>query len=70
MKAVRRLLEWERNAIVDAYREGEKVASISSEFGVSEDYPTILARRRGVAARPWGRPRKNLQFQKPVLVQT
>lgn len=69
--AAPRLLDWERDAIVEAYRDGEKVASISSEFGVSEDYPTILARRRGVVGRPCGRPRKTLQFSKLMLaVQT
>lgn len=68
--AARRLLAWERDAIVDAYIDGEKVAAISSEFGVSGAYPTILARRRGVVGRPWGRPRKNLQSLKPVLLQT
>lgn len=63
-----RLLPWQKDAIVEAYREGEKRESISEEFGVSEAYPAILARRRGVAPRSiTGRPPKRLHLLKPVL---
>lgn len=62
-----RLLDWERTAIVGAYIDGEKTEAIAAEFGVKTCYVPILARRMGVPARPWGRPRKNLQFPKPVL---
>lgn len=67
MKPVRRLLDWERDAIVDAMASGEKRDAISSEFGVSDAYPSILARRRGIAPRSAGRPPKRLHPQKQVL---
>ena len=51
-----RLLEWERQAILDAYREGEKVAALCAEFGVARNYPRSLARRRGFPVRIQGRP--------------
>lgn len=53
----RRLLDWERQAIVDAMASGEKRGAISVEFGVSEHYPTMLARRHGIAPRGRGRPK-------------
>jgi hypothetical protein len=51
-----RLLEWERQAILDAYRGGEKVAALCAEFGVARNYPRSLARRRGFPVRIQGRP--------------
>lgn len=37
--------------ILRLYQEGVKVAAISSEFGVSGSYPTILASRYGIPLR-------------------
>lgn len=68
---VRRLLDWERDAIVDAYKAGEKRDAISAEFGVCGHYPRMLAARRGIAGRSAGRPPgKRSQAIKPVLVTT
>lgn len=64
---MRQLLDWERNAIVDAMRGGEKRDAICAEFGVSRSYPGNLARRRGIEPRSTGRPAKRLQINKPVL---
>lgn len=63
---MRRLLDWERDAIVDAMHGGEKRDAIASEFNVSRSYPSILARRRGIDPRSAGRP-KRLHIEKPVL---
>lgn len=66
----RRLLDWERDAIVMAYVAKEKIEAISAEFGVSVRYPSILAKRRGHQTRPTGRPKMEHR-RKPVLaVQT
>ena len=65
---MRQLLDWERAAIVDAMRDGEKRDAIASEFNVSRSYPSILARRKGIDARSPGRPStKRLHVDKPVL---
>lgn len=61
MSKRRILLEWEQDAIVAGYSNGENEDALAAEFGVSEGYPHILARRRGVEARPTGRPRKSVQ---------
>lgn len=67
MAASRRsLLDWERDAIVYAYIAGEKREAISAEFGVAEEYPAILARRRGVPPRGRGRPRKVTRVQSRI----
>lgn len=63
----RSLLDWEQDAIVAAIKSGEKEDAVAAEFGVSEGYPHILARRRGVPARANGRPRKSVQFQETTL---
>ncbi len=59
--------EKEKDAIVAGIIAGEKEDALAAEFGVSFDYPHILARRRGVPARSTGRPRKSVQFHKPTL---
>jgi hypothetical protein len=65
---MRRLLDWERDAITDAMDAGEKRESICAEFNVSRSYPSILARRRGVEPRSPGRPSiKRLQPEKTVV---
>lgn len=53
-----RLSEEEKQALVRAYRRGEKIDAICARFGVDRSYPRILARRRGFAPRSPGRPRK------------
>lgn len=58
----RLLLDWERDAIVAGILAGEKENSLAAEFGVSDDYPHRLARRRGVPPRAVGRPRKTVQL--------
>lgn len=58
---MKRLLQWERDAIVAGYESGENEQALAAEFGVSDDYPHILARRRGVQAKSIGRPRKTVQ---------
>jgi len=67
---MRRLLDWERTAIVDAYAAHEKRDSICAEFNVCPSYPGNLARRRGVKPRSEnGRPKiKSLQPKELVLV--
>lgn len=66
---MRRLLEWERDAMVIAYSSRENTDAIAEEFGVSRAYPRILAARRGLAPRSVGRPRsKSLQPENPVVV--
>jgi hypothetical protein len=65
---MRRLLDWEREAIVDAMAGNEKREAIASEFNVSRSYPSILARRRGIEPRSPGRPAKRLQIVKPVVI--
>jgi hypothetical protein len=67
MSKRRSLLDWERDAIVAGVIAGENEDALAAEFGCSDDYPHILARRRGVPARPTGRPRKSVQFQEPTL---
>lgn len=57
MTAPWRLSEWEKQAIVDAMVAGEKRSAVAHEFGVSDHYPTMLAKRRGVKPRPAGRPK-------------
>lgn len=56
---MRKLLDWERNAIVEAMRDGEKRDAICAEFGVSRAYPSMLARRRGIPPRSKGRPKRS-----------
>lgn len=55
----RSLLDWERDAIVMAMAANEKIEAIANEFRVSRHYPTMLARRRGMAPRSKGRPKSS-----------
>lgn len=65
---MRRLLGWERDAIVQAMLDGEKVDAISAEFDVCPSYPGMLAKRRGLAPRTIrGRPKKP-QIEKAVVL--
>jgi hypothetical protein len=52
-----KLLDWERQSILDAYSSGEKSDAIGEEFGVNRSYPGLLAKRKGLATRSNGRPR-------------
>jgi transposase-like protein len=40
-----------KDEIVAAYVAGERTADIAKRFGVDGSYPTLLARRRGIALR-------------------
>lgn len=62
MSKRRSLLDWERDAIVAGVIAGENENALAAEFGVSDDYPHRLARRRGVPPRAVGRPRKTVQL--------
>lgn len=64
--ARRKLLDWERDAIVMAMASGEKREAICAEFDVCVSYPSVLARRRGIPSRGVGRPKK-LQIDKQAL---
>lgn len=55
---MRRLCDWERQAIVDAMIAGEKREAIAAEFDIADHYPRMLARRHGVPPRGRGRPKK------------
>ena len=68
--AIRRLLDWERDAIVDAVASNEKRESISAEFGVCRSYPGMLAKRRGIKSNPKGRPKKPQLLKPELLSQT
>ena len=52
-----KLLDWQRQAVLDAYISGEKAVAIAAEFGISNRYPCVLARRSGFEVRANGRPR-------------
>lgn len=65
---MRRLLDWERQSIIDAYSDGEKTAAIGAEFGVSPKYAGILARRRGRSTRSVGRPKRQ-QGSEPMVLE-
>jgi hypothetical protein len=62
-----KLMDWERQSILDAHQAQEKAEAISAEFGVSPSYPALLARRHGLKVRPRGRPSKNAQLARPML---
>jgi hypothetical protein len=51
-KSGRRLLPWQRQAALDAYVAGEKLAVIAVEFGCSDAAISQLAKRHGLARRP------------------
>lgn len=48
------LQEWERQAILDAYRDGEKTVAVAFEFGVSVSCVTKIGRRAGCEPRVLG----------------
>ena len=57
MRKYKRLQDWERTAIIEAYKAGEKVEALVAEFDLcSPDYPGKLARRAGYPLRSHGRP--------------
>lgn len=51
-KRHRRLLEWERFAVVEAYLNGEKIEALAAEFNIAKTTITKRARKAGAAARP------------------
>jgi hypothetical protein len=56
-------LQWERDAMVQAYVDGEKIEAIAAEFGVYKTVPGNLAFRRGYPRR------KNQRISQAVLEQ-
>ena len=50
------LQDWERQAILDAYKNGEKLEAVASEFGVHWTTVNKIGRRAGCKPRPHGRP--------------
>lgn len=46
-----RLTDELKSEILSAYVAGDKLTVIAARFGCDQSYPTILARRRGVAVR-------------------
>lgn len=56
-KKRRRLLEWEQQAIGDAYAAGEKIDAIAAEFEVPRTYPGRIAAR-------FGHPRRRSGYQR------
>jgi uncharacterized protein (DUF433 family) len=52
---VRRLQDWERQAIADAYEAGEKTEVIAYEFNVHVSYIRMIAKKFGVPLRPVGK---------------
>jgi len=61
-----RLTDEQKRAIVIAYRAGEKLASIASQYGIDRSYPRILARRDGAEARD---PHKQLAAVRRHLIE-
>jgi len=47
----RRLAEWETQAVLDAYADGEKREAIAAEFGLEVCSVRRLARRAGIPGR-------------------
>ena len=47
----KRLQPWERQAVIDAYRDGEKLAAIAAEFNCSDAAVSQLAKRAGLPRR-------------------
>lgn len=59
-----RLQDWERQAIADAYTDGEKVTDIASEFGINPAHVRVIARKEKRVLRLPGRPTKPLRKEK------
>lgn len=51
IKSGRRLQDWERQAVIDAYRNGEKLEAIAAEFNCSGVAVSRLAQRAGLPRR-------------------
>jgi hypothetical protein len=47
----KRLQPWERQAVIDAYRDGEKLEAIAAEFNCSGAAVSQLAKRAGLPRR-------------------
>lgn len=60
------LPDWVRQAIVDAYAKNEKLEAIGAEFGVTVQYVSMLARRRGLPPRQVQKEKRKHSFR-PVL---
>lgn len=62
-------MDWQRQAILDAYLRREKVAAICAEFDVWRGYPRQLARGAGHDIRPTGRPKTiRAAFEKTMVL--
>lgn len=53
-----RFTKAEKDAILDAYAEGESAGVIAARFGCDPSYPGLLTRRRGMAGRKRGAQRR------------
>lgn len=51
-KKHRYLLDWEKVAVVEAYKAGEKLSVLAEEFGIDQSTVPHLARRWGCPPRP------------------
>jgi len=59
-----RLTAKQKEAIVAAYKAGEGLKSIAHRFGVSESYPSLLAKRRKL------KPRNRSQWMASAISST
>lgn len=47
----KKLTDEQRESLLRDYRKGVPIADIVKQYGVSEEYPRVLAKRRGFSAR-------------------
>lgn len=50
-KPGRQLQDWERQSILDAYKDGEKLEAVAAEFGVTRYCVSVAAQRAGFPRR-------------------
>lgn len=59
-----RLSSETKRKILEAYLDGEKIATIAAQFGVHQSYPRILARRHSEpSGRAFLEPKRELETQ-------
>lgn len=69
-KKTHKLLDWERQAVGDAVGAGEKACAVAAEFAISPARAGQIAVECGYPCRPRGRPRKNKELSRMVLVSS